>query len=147
MKKEIFKNRNNFRNSLLSPFDNFLDNFYWNEDVLLNDETELHPRCNLIEDEKNYYLDIDLPGIKKEDIKIDLLGDNSIRIQGEKKSEREKEGLMRHYAERKYGFFSREFSLPNNFKKEAIEADYQNGVLCLVLPKLSEEKVQRIAIK
>ena len=90
------------------------------------------------EDGKEYELEADLPGFKKEDINIEL-DDTYLTIQAERKSETEEKDKTGSYVrrERSYGSFSRSFDV-SGIDVSAIKASYQDGVLKLVLPKKEE---------
>ena len=95
------------------------------------------PHVNTLEQETAYLLDVDLPGISKESIKIDVK-DRELTISGERtlKSEHTKDDYLK--LESKYGKFSRIFTLPEDADAENITASSDNGVLSLSIPKLEE---------
>jgi HSP20 family protein len=104
-------------------------------------------RVNIAEDEKNIVIEAELPGLKKDDVKISV-EDNVLTIRGERKQENEEKKKNYHRVERFYGSFSRSFTLGENVDKENIDAKYENGVLHLTLPKVEPVKnVKEIAIK
>ncbi|MFA6789435.1 MAG: Hsp20/alpha crystallin family protein, partial [Arcobacteraceae bacterium] len=99
------------------------------------------------EGEFAYHIDVDLPGVKKEDIKVDI-HKNVLTISGERKTKEEIKEEDYYKVETSFGKFSRSFTLPDNADLENIEASSDNGVLEVVVPKLSEEKHKKtIAIK
>src|SRR5688572_17008787 len=102
----------------------------------------------LTEDEKHYHLAVELPGMVKEDIKIEA-GDKHLRIYGEKKEEKKSRENERrpHYSEFYYGSFNRDYHFPNSINKEQIQASYQKGILSLVIPKSAQSKLQQIEVK
>ncbi len=118
---------------------------FWNSeldkmlDSLTKTEDFYAPACEITDDEKHFTLGIDIPGLKKEDISIEVK-ENHLYVSGERKfeSKTEKENVLR--TERRYGKFSRVFTLPTNIKADAIEARFENGVLEISIPK--EEKAQ-----
>ncbi len=101
------------------------------------------PVVNTREAEEAYYIDVDLPGVKKDDIKIDIHKD-VLTISGERKTKEEVEEEDYYKVETTFGKFSRSFTLPENADVENIEAKSDNGVLEVVIPKLNEEKVKKI---
>ena len=107
---------------------------------------ELSPVVDIYEDDKSFVFEADLPGFKKEDIKIDI-SNNILTISGDRKLEREenKEKYLR--VERSYGTFVRRFTLPNTINSENVEAKYKNGVLSLKLPKKEEALPKSIDVK
>ena len=104
-----------------------------------------HLLSKMNEDQDNYYLEVDLPGIKKEAIKIEVIGDNILRIQGERKEE--KADQQSHYSEVFYGSFSRDYPLPSVVKNQEIKAHYENGVLRVTIPKAGESKSRAILVE
>ncbi|WP_294955028.1 Hsp20/alpha crystallin family protein [Sulfurovum sp.] len=106
------------------------------------------PRVNTREGEDAYYVEIDLPGIKKEDIEI-TTEDNVLTISGERKMKDEVKEEDYYKVESAYGKFSRSFTLPEKVDVENIHAESKDGVLEVVIPKLKEEekKPKKIEIK
>ncbi|MDP4223453.1 MAG: Hsp20/alpha crystallin family protein [Bacteroidota bacterium] len=97
------------------------------------------PAVNIREDEKNFTLDLAVPGMEKKDLKIDIQED-LLTVASESKNEKEesKDGYRRK--EFSYSSFCRSFEIPENINKEKIEANYKDGILSIVLPKVTEEK-------
>ena len=105
------------------------------------------PAVNTREDENNYYIEVDLPGIKKEDVEISLK-DNVLTISGERKFKNEVKEEDYYKIESAFGKFSRSFTLPENADIENIEAKAENGVLEITIPKVKEDKkAKKIVIK
>ena len=109
------------------------------------DERLFSPPAELAENDKNYFLSVDLPGMKKEDIKIEVL-ENSLVISGERQSEKKNETDGYQRTERTYGSFKRSFSLPKAVDTENIQALHQHGVLEITIPKSQEVKSRKIEI-
>lgn len=110
-------------------------------------ETIWLPAVNEREDEKAYYLEIDLPGVKKEDINVEVK-DNVLRISGERKFKKEEEDKGYKRVESFFGKFERSFTLPADADAEKIEAKAEDGVLTIVIPKVEQkENTKKIAIK
>ena len=97
------------------------------------------PAVNIVELEKEYKVSLAVPGMKKEDFRIDV-EDDMITISAQK--EENKETVDEKFTRREYNYssFSRSFTLPENVKQDAIEALYVDGVLQLVFPKKEEAK-------
>lgn len=106
------------------------------------------PKIDISEDEKNIYFEAEIPGIKKEEINISL-EDNILTIKGEKKfrGEKKEENLIRN--ERIYGSFSRSFTLHEEINPDAANAEFENGILKIVLEKAAHKivKERQIQIK
>ncbi|QKF73131.1 heat-shock protein Hsp20 [Aliarcobacter faecis] len=100
--------------------------------------TAFVPIVNTREDEKGFYVDVDLPGVKKEDIKVDI-NKGILTISGERKTKEEIKQEDYYKVETYFGKFSRSFTLPDNADIENIEAKNDNGVLEIVIPKLKED--------
>lgn len=98
------------------------------------------------ENQDAYKIEASMPGIKPEDVEITLDG-NTLTIRGQIKAEEEREGETFHLRERREGSFVRSINLPGNVKADAVEANYDNGVLKLLLPKTEETKPKRIQIQ
>jgi len=105
------------------------------------------PSVNTREDEKGYYIEIDLPGVKKEDINIDL-NDKILTISGERKFKEEVKKEHYYKIETAFGKFERSFTIPEDADIENIEAKSENGVLEIFIPKIKKEAPKkRIEIK
>ncbi|MEA1995457.1 MAG: Hsp20/alpha crystallin family protein [Campylobacterota bacterium] len=103
------------------------------------------PAVDIYEDKGNIYLDVEVPGMKKEDVKVKV-EDKTLTVSGERKLEKEekKEGYYR--VERSYGSFSRSFYLPDNVDPTKIKAKYEGGVLKLSIPKKEEAKPKEVPV-
>ncbi len=106
------------------------------------------PAVNTREGDDAYYIELDLPGIKKEDIEI-TTEENILTISGERKQSKESEGDEYYKVESVYGKFVRNFTLPEKVDVEKIHAESKNGVLEVVIPKIAEaeRKPKKITIK
>jgi len=107
----------------------------------------MYPPVDITESEKDYTIKADLPGLSKEDIRVNV-ADGTLSITGEKKHEVEKKEKDRYYHfERSYGRFTRSFSLPAHVDGTNIEAKYVNGVLEVHLKKTEESRPKAIEVK
>ena len=131
----------------LSRFDTFFDNAFGS---LLNkdyyEEGRLTPTVDVYEKDDKYVINAEIPGLEKEDIKIDVK-DGALSLSGEKKYEEKKEDENYIRVERRYGKFERRFNLPENVDVEKVSANYKNGVLEVTLPKKEEAKPKQIDVK
>ncbi|HML95326.1 MAG TPA: Hsp20/alpha crystallin family protein [Thermodesulfobacteriota bacterium] len=105
-----------------------------------------HPRVDISENENAFVLKAELPGVKREDINIDI-DNKTLTLKGEKKFEEktEKENYVR--VERRYGSFSRTFTLSDKVDTENVKAAYKDGVLEVTLPKKEEAKPKEIKVE
>ena len=95
------------------------------------------PSTNIIEKKDSYLLEIAIPGLEKEDFKINL-ENNILTISSEKENEKVEEEKNYTRKEFMYGAFSRSFTLPKEIDAEKINAEYKNGILKVALPKKEE---------
>ncbi len=107
------------------------------------------PAINTREGEYAYHVEVDLPGMKKDDINVQV-EDNTLVISGERKVKEELKEENYYKVESRFGSFSRSFSLPEDADLENIHAESADGVLEIIVPKLESakvDKVKKIAIK
>jgi len=103
------------------------------------------PPADIVEHEKEYLVKIDLPEVRKEDVKV-LFDDGVLTVKGERKVEKEVKGETVHRTERFYGSFERSFMLPDDVDPKLIRAESKDGVLTLSLPKVATAKAKPVAI-
>jgi HSP20 family protein len=132
-----------------NPFDDLFNEFsrgFWVKPLAMPAGTELSIKVDVKEDEKSYSVRADIPGVKKEDIQVDIEGDQ-VWLRAEAKQEKEeKKDEKVIYSERSYGMVSRSFSLPTEVDAKGAKAEYKDGVLNLTLPKKSNGGGKRIAV-
>jgi HSP20 family protein len=107
---------------------------------------EFKPGAEIVKTDTGFSVNVALPGVKREDIKIDL-DSNVLSISGERKSEHSenKNNVLR--SEITYGKFTRSFSLTNDIDKDKIEADFENGILKIKLPVSDKALPKTIEIR
>jgi len=112
------------------------------------DFERLTPAVDMYDEGKELVMKADLPGVKKEDIHLDL-SENVLRLSGERKMEETTEKAGLHRYERHYGSFSRSFELPSDVDTEKITANLKEGVLEIRLPKTEKAitETRKISIK
>jgi len=132
-----------------NPFDELFKDFtkgFWVKPLAFPAETAVEMKIDVKEDDKSYTIRAEIPGAKKEDIKVDVEG-NLVSVRADVKQEKEeKKGEKVVYSERSYGMASRSFTLPNEVDASGAKADYKDGLLSLTLPKKANGSGQRIAI-
>ena len=104
------------------------------------------PRVNVEEQEERFEITVEVPGMKKEEIDIEVQ-DNVLTIKGERRFGKEEKDTSYHIFERSYGTFKRAFTLPENVKSDDIEAEYRDGILKLALPKAEPQKPKEIKVE
>ena len=105
-----------------------------------------NPSVDIFETENELVLHADLPGVKMEEIDIQMENGN-LAIKGERKFEQNQEHKGFHRIERSYGSFVRYFSLPDTVDTEHVRAEYANGVLTVTLPKKELAKPKTIKVQ
>ena len=116
--------------------------------LLSNMPREFNPVLDVHETEKEFQINVEVPGMSEKDIEISMSRD-SLTITGEKKEEKEENSKGVYRLERRYGSFSRSIPLPENcVDTEKVEASYHNGILTVKLPKAAgyKESVKKIPI-
>lgn len=104
------------------------------------------PAVDIYEDAEGVVIKAELPEMDMKDIDVKI-EDNTLRIRGERKLEREDKKDNYHRIERYYGSFSRSFALPSAVDQEKVKAAYDRGVLRITLPKKEEIKPRKIKIE
>jgi HSP20 family protein len=104
------------------------------------------PLTDIYEDEDKYTLKLDLPGIKKDDVKISYV-DGRLSISGERAQEGEHKDSKCHRIERSFGKYYRSFNLPEHIQSDKINAEFKDGLLTIIVPKAEEAKPKEIEIK
>jgi len=111
-----------------------------------SDFSSFKPSVNTREGEYAYHIEVDLPGVKKDDINVDIKND-ILTISGERKTKKEVKEKDYYKMESSYGKFQRSFTLPDNIDTENIEANSKDGVLEVVIPKMEKSKKETKKIK
>jgi len=126
---------------------NLLNRFF-DDEVLSQLAAQQHwpVALDIIEEKDQYVLKADLPGIKKEDIKVSL-EDNVLTLQAERNSEVESPDKQLHRMERSFGKYTRTLNLGANVDASRIKANYKDGVLELIVPKSEVAKPKTIEIQ
>lgn len=106
-------------------------------------EDQWSPAVEIAEEEKFFAVYLDVPGLKKEEIDIEIK-DNRLFVAGERKASVDQEKVLR--SERRYGKFSRIFTLPQDVNTDAVEARFEEGVLSVILPKVEKVQPKKITI-
>ena len=141
------RNQNYNQNWLPSLFNDFM-----NDDWFTARTSTAVPALNVIENEKNYELEFAVPGLKKEELNLQVDNDGIMSISMTRKNEENKEDNKRNYIRREFTYqeFNQSYILPDDADRAKISAKVENGVLTINVPKLPAEKqpqaIQNIAI-
>ncbi len=132
--------------NMLSDVDDFFDRGMTKGDENESTEVAFTPRANIEETKEAYLLHFDLPGVKKEDLKIDVHG-RTLTVSGERKREVSSEATGYRRFESVSGKFSRSFTVPEGVDATRVDAALMDGVLKVTLPKSEEQKPRTIQVK
>lgn len=108
--------------------------------------TDLWPSVDIVENENDFVVNVELPGVRREDVKI-TVNEGVLTVKGEKKQEREPKEDQYRRLERAFGTFERSFTLPTTVQSDRIGANFNNGVLTITIPKAEQAKSREIEVK
>jgi HSP20 family protein len=151
MASVILKNSLPVRNgrswSVLSDFDNIVDRIFDSYQPYQNESFNSQMPIELTENGDNFELKAMLPGLKKEDVNIEV-SEDSVAISGEYKKDEKKDDNFIHASEFFTGKFSRSITLPQKIDHQKAKADYKDGILSIILPKSQKEinKVVKLSL-
>jgi HSP20 family protein len=144
MKWEPRRELAGFERNMRRLFDDFDHNFF-NQSPVANHGTFL-PMVDINEDKDNLYIIAELPGMSAEDVKL-TVSEGVLIVRGEKKRKEEQHDRNFYRMERSYGEFLRQFTLPEDVKDEDIKADFEKGILEIVIPKKEPSKPKEREVK
>lgn len=104
------------------------------------------PSVDIAETSEEFSVKAELPEVKKEDVKV-TVESGVLRIEGERKKEKEEKGKRFHRVERSYGSFMRSFALPENVDEAKVLAEFKDGVLSVRLPKTDKARAKAVDVK
>lgn len=119
------------------------------DDSTMNEDLEnavWSPLTDISENKDQYILKMDLPGVSKENLKLNF-HDGELIISGERKQEKEDKDSKYHRIERTYGKYYRSFTLPQTIQADKINAEFKDGQLTITVPKSEEAKPKELEIK
>ncbi len=125
--------------------ENLMGRYFGGEDggALMSDFV---PTVDLVETEGEFEVKVDLPGLKPEEVNVEVRN-GDLWISGKREEEKEEKGKTYHRVERRHGEFRRMVSLPATIDEEKIEAKFEHGVLKITVPKTEEAKPKHIEVK
>jgi HSP20 family protein len=135
------------RGALFGPtMDDFVERFFYGWPARAHAEDAMwRPRVDIHESETEIDIDVELPGMKKKDITVEVK-DNTLTVSGERTRDERYENAEGYTTERHYGRFERSFGLPDTVDAEKVTARFTNGVLTLGLPKTEKALPREHAI-
>ncbi len=142
MKWDPFRDMVSMRDEIDRLFDGFIGRLPGRREVA---EGVWIPLIDLEETKDDFVVRAEIPGMKKEDVKISLTGDK-LRISGERTREKEEKGKTFHRMERAYGRFERILTIPAEIDASKVKASYKEGLLEVKLPKTERVKPKEIGI-
>jgi len=120
-------------------FSDILDDFF--KDAVTTRQNGFTPRIDIVETETGFELEVQLPGIKKEDINVNI-NNNVLSVSGERKFDDKQEGKKFLRVESRFGSFNRSVQLPEGIDPESVKAGYKDGILSISIDK-SEKKISK----
>ncbi|HLP16138.1 MAG TPA: Hsp20/alpha crystallin family protein [Bacteroidota bacterium] len=141
----VARSLHSFQREMNRMLDNFFHGDVFDEGRFGGSEA-FAPMVDVSETKDTYVIKAELPGLKKEDVKV-TMNNNIVTIAGEKKIEEEKREGNFYRMERSFGSFERSIAIPGPIKADAIECKYADGLLTLSLPKTEEAKQKVIDVK
>jgi len=139
-------NPNRATNRVSRDFDSIFDSFFGNSGHVFSSEGALNPRVDITEDKDKVMFHLEVPGMKKEDVKV-VVEDGVLTVSGDRKINRDEKETNYVWSERVSGSFSRSFKLPEYAEVDNITADYKDGVLNILIPKAEVAKPKEIEVK
>jgi HSP20 family protein len=127
-------------------FNRFFEHFWptrWDDEQLT--AAGWRPRVDVYDQDGTAVIQAELPGVKKEDIDIDVRG-NILTLKGKRETESEVDENNYYFKERSYGAFQRSFTLPEAIDPKTVDANFSDGVLKVKIPKPKESGTQKIQI-
>ena len=140
------------RNNDFDWLNNWFDDSFFNTSVMAQTTTTA-PAVNVKEDNKQYVMEVAVPGLKKEQVNMSIDKDGYLTLSIENKNEQKDENKKEHYLRREFSYTSyrQSYALPDNVDADKIEANVADGVLKVVLPKVEKkeekEDVKHIEVK
>ena len=140
------------RNNDLNWLNNWFDDNFFNTPVMAQTTTTA-PAVNVKEDNKQYVMEVAVPGLKKEQVNMSIDKDGYLTLSIENKNEQKDENKKEHYLRREFSYssYQQSYQLPDNVDREKINAKVSDGVLEIELPKVApstvKDNVKHIEVK
>jgi len=141
--RSLFSSRREPLLSLRGEMEDLLSRFWDGESEWFGGN--IMPSVDFSETDKSVEVTMDLPGMKPNEIDIEL-NNNVLTVKGERKEEKEEKGKTYHRVERHSGTYSRSFTLPCAVAEDEVAAEYKDGILTITLPKTEEAKARKVKV-
>lgn len=128
---------------LENEMDRWASSFSWPEEI---EGIDFAPTCSFKENDKEYIVQFDIPGVKKEDVKIEI-ENNRLTVSGERDEKKEEKDARHFLSETYYGSFMRSFNLPTAVDENKVDAHYEDGVLTIRVAKTATSKAREVKIQ
>ena len=130
------------------PSEDLFDRFFedWNMPSLFSQEERWVPAFDITENDKEYVVTAELPGMDSKDVDVSL-SEGILSVKGEKKHEKEEKKGNVHRFERRFGAFHRSFRIPGKVEVDKVDANFKDGILTLTLPKAEGTETKKIEVK
>jgi len=132
--------------SLREEIDRLFDSFFGRVPSIRERETTWLPAINLEETDDSFIVHAELPGLRKDEIKV-TVSEDALTISGERKLKKEEKGKTYHRVEMSYGKFKRTIDFPGDVIPEKAKATYKSGILTIEVPKSEKTKPKEIKIE
>lgn len=145
MDKRGLRSMNEFP-PLQESFDRFFNDFMTLKKMNGLQDLSFSPSCEVVDEGTQYLFKVDLPGVSKEHVSVEVDRDQLV-IRAERKEEKKSETKKKVVSEMYYGSYSRSFALPGPVDEKKVDAKFENGVLSVVVPKIESNKAKQIPIQ
>jgi HSP20 family protein len=132
--------------SLRDEIDRLFDSFFGRQTSMTSREGFWVPAIDVEETDSEYIVKAEVPGLKKDEVKISISND-TLTISGERKMEKEEKGKTYHKIEMNYGKFERTIRFPGEVLADKAKASYKDGILSVSVPKSEKAKVKELEIQ
>jgi len=125
-------------------FSDFIESFFNEASAIQSNQAKyFSPKADILEGEREFQIQLALPGLKKEEVKVDF-HDKRLTISGERRAEFKEQGRKVHALGTAYGQFHKSFVLPDDIAHENIQAELKDGILTITIPKV--EKIEKRSV-
>ena len=131
---------------MLRQLNEIFDVFPGAWDQQMSNTRALVPACDVSETDERYLVSFDMPGMDAKDIDIEVRG-NVLTVRGERHVDTSEDNGSSRFVERRFGTFARSMTLPDGIQADSVQANYERGVLNVVIPKAETARPHKVAIR